>query len=71
MKKITEEQIIEIINLLNQRKNIQVKKILNELEEFTEDNLREELRKFLMNKGKSTIFTSELWNLLDETKDKV
>ena len=71
MKKITEEQILEIKNLINTHNSIKVKMLLDKLEEAEpEDILRNELRSYLMNQGKSDISKKDIWQLLDDTKLK-
>lgn len=67
MKQITEEQIIEIKNLINTHNSIKVKKLLEKLEE-AKDILRDKLRSYLMNQGKSSITKADIWQLLDDTK---
>ena len=52
MKKIiTDEQIGKILNLINQRKILEAKDILNELEE---DKLEDALKKLIRNSGRSS-----------------
>ncbi len=56
MKKIiTDEQIESIKDFIKNRNTLQIRKVLNELEE-PKDILRERLDNFLRNKGRSTIF---------------
>lgn len=68
---ITKEQVDGVWDLLSQHKTIQARGILNNLEKYKEDTLRNELRRFIQNKGKSDILKSELWDLLDKTKIKL
>ena len=68
MKKISEEQIEEITKLSFRNAGARITGILKELEEFQEDELRDKLRRFLMNKGKSDITKGEVWKILDDTK---
>lgn len=67
MKKylITEEDKGELIDFLKTHNSHKAIKILNELEEYN-NPLKEKLRKFLRNKGRSTILHSEINGLLDE-----
>jgi len=65
---ITDEQIEKIKNLINQRNLIKARTILDDLEIY-KNPLKEELRKFLMNKGKSTILKSEIYEILDKYKE--
>jgi len=68
MKKISNEQIEEIRKLLRDRNTYaQIKEILDKLEEV-EDELRDKLRGYLMNQGKSDISKKDVWRILDETK---
>lgn len=65
---LTEEKLAEIRSLL-QNHQVRIAKIeLGKLEEFQEDKLREELRRYLMNQGKSDISKKEIWGILDKTK---
>ncbi len=66
-KQITDEQIEAIKDFIKNRNTLQVRKVLNELEE-PKDILRDELNNFLRNKGRSTIFKSEIYSILDNTK---
>ena len=61
---IKEEDIKDILELLSQHKNLDVRKFFKELKPY-ENPLIEELRRFLMNKGRSTILNSEIQEILD------
>jgi len=70
MNKISDAQIKEITKLAYRNAGARITKILRSLEEFQEDTLRDKLRKYLMNQGKSDISKQDIWNLLDRTKLK-
>lgn len=61
---IKEDDIKEILELLNQHKNLDVRKFFKELKPY-ENPLIEELRRFLMNKGRSSILVSEIQEIID------
>lgn len=65
---ITKQQIEDIWNLLQERRLSKVKEILNNLKGYEEDTLRDELTRFIREKGKSTVLKSELLSLLKDTK---
>ncbi len=67
MKTITDEQIGAIKDFLKNRNTLQIRKILNELEE-PKDELRYKLNKFLRERGRSTILESDINQILDDTK---
>lgn len=56
MKIITDQEISEILNLINERRIIQVRKVLKNL---TNDPLRDKLRTLIRNLGKSNMINKE------------
>jgi len=68
---ITEEQIDEITKHAFRNAGARITGILKNLKEYKEDILREELRRYLMNQGKSDITKKDIWKLLDDTKIKL
>ncbi len=68
---ITKEQVDKIWDLLNNHRTLKAKGVLKDLEEFQEDLLRDEIRKYLMNQGKSDISKKDIWDILDKTKIKL
>lgn len=61
---INEDNIKDILDFLNQHKTIEIRKFFKELKPY-ENPLVEELRRFLMNKGRSTILVSEIQEIID------
>lgn len=66
---INEDNIKDILEFLNQHKNLEVRKFFKELKPY-ENPLIEELRRFIMNKGKSTISQKEIWDIIDNHGNK-
>lgn len=64
---IKEEDIKDILESLSQHKNLEVRKFFKELKPY-ENPLIEELRRFLMNKGRSSILNSEIQEIIDNYK---
>lgn len=61
---INEDDIKDILEFLSQHKNLEVRKFFKELKPY-ENPMIEELRRFLMNKGKSTILHKEIQEIID------
>lgn len=72
MKKINEEEIEEILNYLDNRQTLEVKKILKNLEESQEERLikfKEAIERVIRNIGRSThIPVSELKQAIQENE---
>lgn len=66
---ITEEEVTELKNLLNSHKTIKVKVKLRKLKPY-EDKLRNELEKYLRNKGRTSILEADIREILYKTKSK-
>ena len=71
MKKITEEQIENIKNLINERKILDVKKILGSLEDSKEEEILEELKRISRDKGRTNMIPkSEIEQILVKYGEK-
>ena len=71
MKKITEEQIENIKNLINERKILDVKKILGSLEDSKEEEILEELKRITRDKGRTNMISkSEIEQILVKYGEK-
>ena len=62
---IKEDEIKEILKLINEHKSLQIKKFFKKLKPY-ENPMIDELRRFLMNKGRSTILNSEIQEIIDK-----
>lgn len=56
MKQITDEEIVQIIEMINERRIIQVKKMLNNL---PNEQLRIKLRTLIRNSGKTNMIEKD------------
>ncbi|MFX1312066.1 MAG: hypothetical protein ACFFHD_05595 [Promethearchaeota archaeon] len=67
MKKISEEQIKEIIYEINNHKTIGIKKQLNELEDCKEQEILDDLKRLIRNNGRSNMISK---SDLEEIRNK-
>jgi len=62
---ITEEEVKEILEFLNQRKTLEIKKFFKELNLY-ENQAIKDLKYLLRNKGKSSILESDIKEIIDK-----
>lgn len=66
---INEDDVKDILEFLNNHKTLDIKKFFKELKPY-ENPLVEQLRRFLINKGKSSILHKEIQEIINEHGDK-
>jgi len=67
MKQITEKQISDVIRLMNERHVIEAKKILSNLEDVKNPELKDKLQKVVREAGRSSVVSKDdIINLLEK-----
>jgi len=66
MKKISPQQIEDIINYLNTRQTLKAKEIINNLELSNEEDILKDILDLRNHHGKSTITNQDLNNIINK-----